>query len=519
MILNKTVLVHLVITMTTLSMCANAPAQDWPEIFEPTLLMTLNLELTEADWQIVLNDETFEIERPALFWADGEETQKLQVAVRRKSGDPIPSAFGGDSVKISFKIDINQYYEQDWHGLTKLSLENGDDNNVLTEGIACNMHTMASGPEGYGHDAWRANWVKLYLNGQYMGVYVNAEQLDKRFLENRGLYVWHETWLYQYRGEYNFTLEIGDEFNPRSPTVNELCYLPFAHSSTSSPLHPEGGLCQTPDDTTLVTQLNELINMQSMLSMAAVNAFVSNPDSLFSHQRNSHFMDFNAENPLETRKRLYFPWDLDAANQRTTTDIYLSDRPTEYQLLILCNPVFRAQYNQIMTNLVNGPLSEAPVIAFINSVEPVLTDAVAQDPYNKLGGNTPAAVAEEFNSIRNWYLERIANVRDQLGISGPDADGDTIEDCLDNCPHTPNTDQQDSDEDGIGDACDKCPGPCPCTAADINGQTAIDIEDFAILADNWQLSAQSLTADIDGSETVDINDLLILLNCWLEICD
>lgn len=166
-------------------------AQDWPDVFDPTLLMTLNIQMDPCDLNTILNDESFEIELPAWFWADGEENDKIWVAVRRKSGDPIDA---NDYIKVSFKIDINQYHIDDpcdpcfpghpdsvemWHGIKKLSLENGDDNNVLTEGIAANMHQMASCAEGYGHDAWRANWVKLYVNGTYYGVYVNAEQLDK----------------------------------------------------------------------------------------------------------------------------------------------------------------------------------------------------------------------------------------------------------------------------------------------------------------------------------------------------
>jgi hypothetical protein len=38
----------------------------------------------------------------------------------------------------------------------------------------------------------------------------------------------------------------------------------------------------------------------------------------------------------------------------------------------------------------------------------------------------------------------------------PDADGDGIPDCRDNCPTTPNPDQADADGDGIGDVCDGC---------------------------------------------------------------
>lgn len=38
-----------------------------------------------------------------------------------------------------------------------------------------------------------------------------------------------------------------------------------------------------------------------------------------------------------------------------------------------------------------------------------------------------------------------------------DTDGDGVADELDNCPTTPNEDQDDSDGDGVGDACDGCP--------------------------------------------------------------
>ena len=508
-------------------LAGSAYAQDWPGIFDPTLLMTLNIQMDPCDLNVVLNDETFDIELPAWFWADGEENEKIWVSIRRKSGDPIDA---NDHTKVSFKIDINEYNIDDpcdpcypgppgtvemWHGIKKLSLENGDDNNVLREGIACNMHQMASCAEGYGHDAWRANWVKLYVNGTCYGVYVNAEHLDKTFMINRGLYLWHETWLYQYRGSYDFSLEIGDELNPKSPAVDEICYFPFAHGSSNSDLYPSGGICSAPSGTALETQLNNLINMQSMLAMAAVNIFIANPDSLFTHSRNSHFLDFNLDNPSETRKRMYFPWDVDASLKSTSFDIYqMSD---EYPALIFGNLTFKAQYDQILIDLLTGPLSEANIHAFIDSIEPVLTAAVAADAGNQLDTPGEAGVAEEFDNIRNWFSDRIDNVFSQLGYT-PDIDGDTIEDSNDNCPYTPNTDQADSDGDSIGNACDNCDGPCTCSAANLDGINPVNHVDLSFITEYWMQAGASLPGDVDGSESVNLNDLAIVAGFWLSTC-
>lgn len=442
----------------------------WPEVFDPTVLRTLHIEMSDVDWQIVQNDLTFDIEKPALFWADGEELSKLTVSVRRKSADPIPPADGVGPNKIGLKIDINNYVPgQIWHGIQKLSLENGDDNNYLTEGIACNIHQMASGPAGYGYDAWRGNWVKLIVNGHDFGVYFNAEQLDKTFLENRGLYVYHETWLYQYRGAYSFTLEIGWDDYPRSPAVNALCFRPFRHEN--DPLLRPDTYCAAPTGDALVAQLDSLINMQGMLTKAAVNAFVSNPDCLFTHERNSHFLDFGL---MDGRKRMYFPWDVDASNFQTNTTIYGSS--TGYQQMIFGNPVLRERYRVIMCNLINGPLAASNLVALVDRVEPVLLEAIAADPYNKMGTNTIEGVSAEFDDLRQKLIARVAGVRAQA-----------------QCP-----------------ACSN--------AANLDGAGAVDLADFAAFAAAWMETTPALAADINTDGDVNLLDLEIMADQWLTLC-
>jgi len=216
-----------------------AQAQGWPGVFDPNQLRTLNLTMNQIDWDAIRFDSSFSIEKQAMFWVDDESG--IVVSVRRKSCTALPGDINPQ--KVSLKIDINEYVgNQEWHGLIKVSLENGDDVDVLAEGLACNLHRMASGSEGYNYDPWRANWVKLYVNDDYKGVYLNNEQYDRNFLLNRGLYS-DFNWLYKYLDPGSFKLEEGNESNPASPAVQTICYLPFAHANPGSPLYPSGGLC------------------------------------------------------------------------------------------------------------------------------------------------------------------------------------------------------------------------------------------------------------------------------------
>ena len=440
----------------------SAQAQNWPDVFDPNEFLTLNITMTQADWNTIRYDLTFNIEKQAQFWADGEAA--IIVSVRRKSCDALPNEF--DPNKISLKIDINEYFaSQEWHGLRKLSLENGDDVDVLAEGLACNLHKMASGPEGYNYDAWRANWVKLYVNGVYRGVYVNAENVDRKFLLNRGL-DHPSNWLYKYIDLGNFELKVGNDLSPASPAVQAICYLPFAHANPGSLLYPSGGLCLIPDDANVAADMNDWVNMQGMLTYAAVNAFVANPDDLFNYGgHNTYFYDFSDGSG---RKRRYYPWDMDQAMQNTVADIYekASGDPTGYQDVILGNPVFRRWYNRIMKDLLNGPLSEANIHAFLDDINtPELQAAIAADLYNQIGGDVPAKIA----ALKTWISDRIENVIAQV-------------------------ERDEANLDGLG---------------------CVNFKDVAILVGDWRQTGPDLAGDVNRDEVVNTWDLAQMHNYWL----
>jgi len=386
----------------------SARAQAWPDVFNPFQILTVNLQLSDQDWDTIRHDTTNEIEVPALFWADGESP--ILVLVRRKSSRALPSE--ANPIKVGLKIDINDLVDgQKWRDLTKVSLENGADSGVVQEGFAWNLHRLASG--SYGYQAAFASWVQLRVNGQLIGVYVNAEQHDKQMLRNRGLWTADETWIFDQDDIGVPEIEEGDGF---SPTYDTLCYVPFRVGGKKS-----SGICPTPSDVELANQLPLLINMPGMLTQGAVDAYTDNPDALLAHGKNFQFVDFiDPNNTGKDTRRLYFPWDLDAVFRSTSGNIYASGSgrkvsASPYQEVILRHPVFRAQFNQIMLDLLNGPLSVANVQTFLSQAETTISAALANDPFPTTAGSP----AEEFERLRAWIAARDVNVRSQVSLNGP----------------------------------------------------------------------------------------------------
>jgi hypothetical protein len=151
--------------------------------------------------------------------------------------------------------------------------------------------------------------------------------------------------------------------------------------------------------------------------MEAIDALNANTDGLFNHYKNNFFLDFDDGSG---RKRMYLPWDVDSVMGQVNTDIYENDRgATTWQQIILGNPTLRSNYNRIIRDLINGPLSEANIHAFIDMIEPVLTDALVADPYNQIETPGLAGVQERFSTLRDWISDRIVNVLAQVDADEP----------------------------------------------------------------------------------------------------
>jgi hypothetical protein len=80
-----------------------------------------------------------------------------------------------------------------------------------------------------------------------------------------------------------------------------------------------------------------------------------------------------------------------------------------------------------------------------------------------------------------------------------DSDGDGVCDDVDNCPATPNPNQEDADGDGVGDVCDNCPNTANPDQTDSNGDGIGDA-----------CEVQGKLCDVDGDTDVDKIDLVMI---------
>ena len=390
-----------------------AAAAEWEDAFDPFTVRTFNLQLTPQNWDTIRKDTTNEIEVPAQFWADDETP--LLVSVRRKSSRALPSE--SNPIKVGLKVDFDEFVDdQEWHGLLKLSLENGADSGVVEEGYLWNLHQQAS--DSYGYQPGHANWARLNVNGTYIGVYANVEQIDRRMLENRGVFTRGSTWLYEQDDRSGPVLESGSGV---SPGLTHLCYSPFVVNDKKTGVTA----CPTPSDAALDDDLESWVTMSGMLTLGAVDAFAANHDNLIAHGKNFSFADFgfvtdpDTGNPVLAHKRMYFPWDLDTAFKSTTASIYargsgrkLTQEP--YQRILLNHPVYRQQYNATMTTLFadGGVLDEASQHAFLDQLEATLAGHLAADPY-------PTSEGGAFDRMRSFVSARTDNVAAQVTANGP----------------------------------------------------------------------------------------------------
>lgn len=272
------------------------PEEPWQ--FPPlqTTLPRLDLEIPSSALSALNADVTANIRYDAHFEAEDGFTSPIQVRYRGASSRHFP--------KKSYKVYFPDGVE--WQGRHKLNLvAEYQDATMMAEKLAYDTLAAMKVP------ASTATWYRLYLNGRYQGVYLDLEQVDKRFLrahrfadKDANIYRcgWKDcemkTWKVDYQGDWE---KKTNELEPHDDLIE------FLHMVNHTP---------EPDFPQVLEQRMELESyLRSMVMDTLIsNNFVEDSESFLIHDR-------------MTMRWSYVPWDLNNADSRWWVDTGFPHKP------------------------------------------------------------------------------------------------------------------------------------------------------------------------------------------------
>lgn len=389
--------------------------------YETGSIIDVRLTIAAADLARLDADPFARVYVPGRFEALGQVVDN--VGIRYKGNSSLARA----GTKKSFNVDMNEYVvDQRFLGLNEVNLNN----TVLDP----SMEREVSAYElfrAFGVIAPRANYARVYVNDEYWGLYVNVEEVDKRFLDrtfadNDGnLYKQYSVASLEYRGAQASAYDDGTYRKKTNEIANDW-----------SDLIALCELLASNDPARIENELPARLDVDGYLRWLAANTYLSHIDAYTGFANNYYLY----RDP-GTGRFVYIPWDLDitfgtAGHGGTTTaflldwDIYnpqvpapVGTRPMLTKVLAI--PAFRARYNAAMAELVADGGLVTGLTSRLTDRRALILDAALEDPRKPYtdaeftstldsdvlatGGSPPPVIG-----IRRFVTERTPRVRAQL---------------------------------------------------------------------------------------------------------
>ena len=152
----------------------SAEFNDAGDFYRADQVQSIQLRVAKEDMQRLVAALPKRIFVPASFqWRD---VVHEKVAIRFKGNS---SANPHQQHKRSFLIKFNKYDEDGrFLGLRRVSFDNG-----VQFGSLFSEPVITEILRDLGMKTQRCNYAKIYMNGEYQGVYVNVERIDESFIE------------------------------------------------------------------------------------------------------------------------------------------------------------------------------------------------------------------------------------------------------------------------------------------------------------------------------------------------
>ena len=261
------------------------------DLFNDAVLHEIRLYVHPRDWAALKANYLLDDRYPAHFVWNGQTLRN--VAIRsRGSGSRSP-------IKPGLRIDFDRYDStQALLGLTSIVLRNNtQDPSSLHERLSMKLFAQMGIP------APRTAHARLFVNDEYVGLYLIVEFVDRHFLSRH--FAANDGYLYKYdwASEYFFEYK-GSEASLYTPTP----FQPETHEKDPDPatlVNMIRTISEAPAEGFL-DAVGALVDVRAFVRQAAVENFLGDFDGLLGYAGMNNFYLYR---PLSSRTATFIPWD------------------------------------------------------------------------------------------------------------------------------------------------------------------------------------------------------------------
>ncbi|MCF8364662.1 MAG: CotH kinase family protein [Bacteroidales bacterium] len=328
------------------------------------------------------------------------------------------------SAKKSFKVSFNTFESgRKYHGVEKMNL-NGEHNDPTVARSKISWDLCSN----FGIPASRSNYLRVFINDNFYGVYINVEHVDEEFVDKRfdnqdgNLYkcLWPADLNYLGSNPDLYKFESGSRRAYDLKTNTQLDdYSDIAHFIDI--------LNNTPIED-LPCELEEIFNVQDYLKVMAMDVFTANWDG-YIWNKNNFYLYHNTE----TGKLEYIPYDLDNtygidwfSEDWATRNIYEWDNQGEYRPLyerLLEVQKYRDWYSFYLSQIL-GLMNPDTYFARLDEIRDQIYPYILEDDYytydygfspqdflssyeTGLGGHVPYGIEEYITARYNSAISQL----------------------------------------------------------------------------------------------------------------
>lgn len=346
-----------------------APAQDYTELYDDTMVNSIFITM-DPDSLNEMYDNLENVHEYAVqfVYQSPSITDTLNEVGFRLHGNT--SLF---SAKKSFKVSFNTYNKgRTFEGVQKLNLiGEHNDPTMSREKIYFDIYNQ------FGLPPRRVSFVRVYINGDYYGLYSNIEEYDEIFLKEH----FGESAGNLYKCYWGSTLE----YNGTNPSAYDTYELQTnkEENDISDLINFTDILNNTPIDD-LPCALEKIFDVDDFLKIYAIDIATGHWDNYGANENNYflyhdsytgrfHFLSYDCDNTVGV-DWLGIDW-----SDRDIYDWNFDNRPLVQRIMQI--PEYRDRFSYYMDSLINTVLLPENIDPHIDSIRELIAPAAAEDEY------------------------------------------------------------------------------------------------------------------------------------------